>query len=390
MPSDANRMNLAYVQETTFGDIEPANPTIQDLRYVSESLVQETDSVESAEIRSDRQITGVIRTGISGSGDITTELSYSAFDDFFEAGLLSAVWTTERTVAVATTDVSITAPNSIDSVAAWSNTPLAGTWIEVRGFTGSPLTNNGYFRVISATANQILVAQQTLVSDAAGETVTIDELGHIVNGTTFRSYNIEKEYTDTAATFALLTGMAIDGMSLTIAADAVTTGGFTFVGKRSLSGRTATVGDGSNTAAPANEIMNGIDNVPDVQEALVQYDITGFTMELANNLRARLQVGTLGAISLGTGTVNITGTHTAYFETLTVMDKYLDNTVSDIVVVVEDDAGNGYILDLPQIKYTSGARVAGGINTDIIADMGYTAFRDPTLGYTIKIARFTA
>jgi len=387
--SDANRMTLAYIEESTFGVIEPANPTMQDLRFTSESLRQDTNSTESAEIRADRQIADVIRTGISGAGDISIEYSYSAFDDFFEAGLLSAVWTTESQDIAGANTVSVDGANvyTIDA-GTWTVTPAVGSWVEIRVFVAA--VNNGYKRVTASTTTTMTVTGAATSVEATVAGASITTLAHVTNGTTLRTFNIEKEYADVASLFALLTGMAIDGVNLDISSDQLVTGGFSFVGSRSLSSRTATMGDGTNTAAASNEVMNAIDNVPTVLEALVTYDVTGFTMALTNNLRARVQVGTLGAISLGTGTVGITGTTLAYFDALTIMDKYLDATTSDLVVVLEDDAGNGYVFDLPQVKYTSGQRVAGGLNQDIIAEMAYTAFRDPTLDYTLRIARFTS
>lgn len=72
------------------------------------------------------------------------------------------------------------------------------------------------------------------------------------------------------------------------------------------------------------------------------------------------------------------------------MDKYLAFTSSSVALRFQDTAGNVMVFDMPKIKYTSGKRVAGGINQDVLAEMGFTAFRDPTEGITFRIVRFPA
>lgn len=118
--------------------------------------------------------------------------------------------------------------------------------------------------------------------------------------------------------------------------------------------------------------------------------MTSLSWSITNNLRARLQVGTLGAISLGKGTIGASGTLQAYFEDETVIDKYLNFTASSLALTYNDADSNKYVVEFPQVKYTDGARVAGGQNQDIIADMSFTAYRDATEGCTMRMVRFPA
>jgi len=387
--SDADRVGLAYYVESTYGVTPAGNPTIQDLRYTSESLRQDTGSVSSAEIRSDRQVTDVIRTSVSSQGDIALELSYSAYDEWLQAGLLSAAWSSTATE----TDTDISAANTDNSL----NTAggdfvadgfLANQWIKVSGFTGDT-TNNGYMKIVSVATGKMIVSGKTLVDDAAGESVTILMGAQIVNGTTLSTFTIEKVFADLASEFALYNGCAIDSVALNIATEAIVTGTFGFMGKQAVSAA-ATFGDGSNDAAATNDIMNTVDDITSILEGQATYATTAFSMTLGNNLRTRLQVGTLGAVSVGTGKVALSGTLQAYYATKTLMDKYLNDTATSLAVVFEDGDGNAYIIDMPQVKFTSGQRVAGGENTDVIADMAFTAYREATEDITIRIARFAA
>ena len=72
------------------------------------------------------------------------------------------------------------------------------------------------------------------------------------------------------------------------------------------------------------------------------------------------------------------------------IDKYLDWTTTSLCFAVRDSDGNGYTFCLREVKFTDGQRLAGGINTDVIAELSFTAFRDATEDATITIRRVTA
>lgn len=389
--SDADRMGLSYQEETTFG-VDPGSPTLIDLRMTSESLAQVTGTVNSAEIRSDRQIVDHIRTTINVAGDINIELSYSAFDDFFEAGLLSPDWTNSgNDITLTATDIAaVNSDNSITSVASAFGVFTVNRWIKITGFTGTT-ANNGFARIATATAAKLTLTGRTFVDDAAGESVTITEGPAIVNGTEQRSFFFQKEYTDLTNIFARYSGCMIDTLTLTVPSDNIVTGLFGILGKIEVS--SAVDFDATKDAAPANEVMAGIEDITSIMEpnsANSGFASTQFSITLANNLRQRLQIGTLGPISVGSGTVDVTGTLQAYFDSQTIIDKHLNFTDSSLAIQFADSTGKGYVIDLPRVNYDSANRVASGQNTDILADLTFSAFRNSTQDETIVIQRFTA
>lgn len=384
--SNADRVGLAYVEETVFGTTPSGPPTLQDLRFTNESLSQNTGTVSSAEIRPDRQVTDVIRTNIGGEGDVGMELSYGAFDEWFEFALQATAWSSPVTVGPNAT-TSFTAPDTIDDSGSGFGSIVANQWIKITGATNA--VNNGYFKVATAAAGQLTVVEQTIATDSASAATTVVMGGQILNGTDDRFMTIEKVYSDLSAQLAVYTGMMVDTFALNVAVEQVLSGSFGFLGKAAASG-TATVGDGSNTAAPTNSILNPVDHVVAILEGQASYGVQNFGFNLGNNLRSRLQVATLGAISVGSGKVNLTGTFQAYFNDAVVMNKYLGDTASSLSLVVQDTAGNAYVFDFPQVKYTSGTRVAGGENTDVMADMAFTAYRDAVENVTVRVARWAA
>lgn len=384
--SDSDQMQLAFIAESTYGE-QKTGSNLQILRYTGESLSQETDSQVSAEIRGDRQKVDVKRTNVNAGGGLDFEMSYGSHDVLLKAALAAASWSAEVTDIETEITISTTnSDNSFNDSGSGLANYVANSWIEVRGFTDP--ANNGFFKVVTSAAGKLTVSGGTLIDEAAGDSIAITLLGEITNGVTQHSYNIEKEYTELSNELALELGMMVDQLSLTVPSDAIVTGSFTFLGSEEQS-IASSGGTGYDNAA-TTEVFSSIDEVLSVRENDIDYGITNFSMALANNLRTRMEVGNLGAVSIGMGTVDLSGTIQAYYASKTIMDKYLNFTTTSLVIVFEDTAGNGYIIDIPYVRYTSGNRVAGGQNTDIIADMAWTATMHPTEEVTIRIARFTA
>jgi len=384
--------NELVVEETLadeeVGDTVTIYTAMKDLRFTSESLGQDTDTAESDEVRDDRQLVDVVRTSIRAGGDINFELSYNAFDDLLKAALCSADWSTE----VEDTNTTHSMDDSDNSINDSGNGYItngfaANQWVEIRGFSES--ANNGYFKIVSVAAGKMVLAGGTVVTEAAGDSVTITMGPQILNGVVGRSFSIERQYSDLTTTYALYTGMMVDTLSLDITAERIMTGTMGFMGKSETSEATS-LSLGTAKAAPTKEVMTTVEDVEGVLENMTSVGITAFTLALANNLRGRVQVGTLGPISVGKGRIGVSGTLQMYFATATIMDKYLGFDSSSLSIKIEDTAGNVYIIDMPRVKYTSGRRVAGGANTDIIADMAFSAYRHATEDVTIRIAKFDA
>lgn len=384
--SDADRVNLSYFEESTFG-LDTAPGTKKAIRFTGESLKQTTGSSNSAEIRDDRQTADVVRTSIGADGDVNIEFSAETFDDFLEAGLLSADWTAQVNITDTTYAAATTGNKYTDSAAGFvSDGFVVGQILRVAGYTDP--ANNGFARVVSVTTTDLVVDLLTLVTEAAGAAITFNQLGEIVNGTEQRSFGIEREYADLSTNFAYYNGMEVNTLNLALASDAIITGTVGFMGIKEDS-RSSLTG-GAVPAKNENEVLSSVDDIDGVFNDGLDECTVAFTMDINNNLRSRKCIGKLDTDSIGTGQFNVTGTFQKYYESAVLIDKYLSFTDADLAFVVQDEDGNGYVFWMPRVKYSSGQRVAGGQNSDILADMAYSAFRDDVLGFTLKIARFIA
>lgn len=387
--SDADRVQVSIEKESTFATA-PTGSNYQEMRLTSDSLQQATTTVQSQEIRSDRQVADIIRTDISASGDLGVELSFSTYDELIAAALQHANAAFEADpgdVDTADTGISVSSGQFVHATS-WAREPAVGEWIKVSGFTTNA-GNNGYFKVAAKSSTTITPENAAgLVDESAGDSVTIAGSGYADNGTDLETFTIVKQFQDLSNIFALYKGMGVNGWSLEAAVGAILTGTFSFLGSKEESAASHP-GTGVDTATTTS-VMNSIDHIKVILEGAATFNATQFSLSLENNLRARQQLGTLGAISLGSGQIGLSGSLQAYLADSSLIDKYLNFTTSSLAVAIEDGAGNGMVVELPSVKYTNGARVAGGLNQDVIADMQWSAFKDATDARMIRVARFAA
>lgn len=386
--SNANNVLLSYRVESTYGVIPAGNPDLQDVRFTQESLKQATETVVSEELRADEQVPDLIRVGISTSGDLGFEFSYAAFDDWLLAVLKATAWSTVETYSASISFAA--ADNSINDAANQfvAEGFVANQWVRLKKATGANAWTENYAKIVSVAAGKIVLAGITLVNESA-LTVEVEMGAQIVNGTTFRSYTIERKYSDLSNDFAQYPGTVIDKLSMTIAAKTVTKGSFGVIGKKEVSA-TATFGDGANTAAPTNPIMNAVDNVVALLEANATFSANQLDFSVARNHRVREIIGLLGAESVGSGTMDVTGNLRANYASAAFFNKYLNNTTSSFAVIQRDDLGNAYVVEFVRAKFSDGSRVGGGKNTDVTAQVAFRAYMHPTEGITMRIARFAA
>ena len=238
--SDANRAQLAYIEETTFGS-QVTGSNLQTMRLTGESLKGTQETQVSNELRSDRQISDIVRTGLGMSGGVNAEMSYGAYDDLILAGLMASAWSSPVTVGPITTIDASDTDNSFNDSANGFGSLVVGQWVKVSGFTTA--ANNGIFKLTSVAAGKIIVSGGTLVTEAVGDSVTIVMGAQAVNGTTKISFNIERKYTDLSNEFALFTGCMVNGFGLSVALKNMVTASFDFAGKKEES-ETASGGTG--------------------------------------------------------------------------------------------------------------------------------------------------
>jgi len=386
--SDSARSQLYYLEETTWG-VTPAS-AMKALRFTGETLNYDISTAQSKEIRSDRQITDLIRTDAEPGGNINFEMSYGALDDLL-AGAFFNAWQTLINLTAATFAAVSGSPDSFtDSGNGFVTAGLkAGQWIRTSGFTNA--NNNGFFQILTVAAGTITVKGETaLVNEtaAAGRNIKAASLR---NGTTLKSFSTEVAFSDVTK-FKSFTGMRVNTLALNMTVGEILTGTFGMMGKNMVLGNT-TIGTGGPTAAPTNDVLNSVTNVPYIMEggSLFTGKLKDFSINLNNNLRTQKAVGVFGNVGIGTGRSVVTGKLSAYFEGSAndFYSKYMVGTETSLAFRISDSAGNPYVLTLPRVKLTNGDLTAGAADQDIVASLDFQALRHPTYDMTIQLDRFS-
>ena len=389
---ETNRTKLKYVEETTYGVTPSAQ--LQLLRFTEESLVENSNTVTSSEIRSDRNIQEYVQVSAAVSGSIGFELSYGTYDDMFEGALAStdfsaAVTETLSTISIVDTagDLSIDDSGSGFTPADW---PI-GKWVKVEGFT---TTNTGvHYAVVSgtATSSSIPVKSATLAAEAAGDSVTISNDGMIRNGTTQRSYSFEKELIDLTKFFSY-TGGVINTMSLAINSESILSGSFGVIG-RGETQAASSIGTGADLAATTSKILNASNNVLQIVDAdsAATWHATDIGIETTNNAEARPAVGELNPFSVRFGSFEATASASVYLtDTDAFYTKYKAQTQHRFAFFLQDPDGNTYVVTMHKGKVLQDQNPTSGQNADYISSINIGSEYDSETGCTIQIDRFDA
>jgi len=403
--ASANLTQLRYKTEASFGTTPAGNgKNLRATDTAGLTFALTTDT--SKEIRSDRQITDSVLTGASATGGIPFELSYREYDPFMEAalqgtwgvqtkwdGTAGTAWGTDGVGAVVPTSATFAA-NTLTAGSATSGSSIftnlaKGQWVRI---SGSSISGQNIIAQVSKTVaptSTVLTFEGTpftSVTGAGGAAVKVNTF-RLTNGTTQRSFSIEREHADITQ-FFLFRGMTAGKMSMSFQSGSLATGSFDFVGKDAV--RAAVTAMGTSTASQTYGIMNAVAGVGHIYEngvALTSTSIKSLSLDLDNALRAQDAIGTLGAVGIGSGTCMVSGSMEIYLADGVLYDKFVANTETSLSWSAVDTAGNGYVFTLPKVKFSDAKITGGALNSDAMLSVSFTGLMDPVLLKTLVIDR---
>ena len=222
-----------------------------------------------------------------------------------------------------------------------------------------------------------------------GGTWTADELKA---GTTRRSFSVLRHNTDIQAAgkpYQLFAGVEINTLNLTIPASGMVTGSFGVLGQSmNLLEDTSSLGtpvfDAPTTTAPFDSFTGTI-----TEGGSLISVVTEVTLSLTNGLAVRNVVGSDETILPSIGRSNLTGSITAFFDNADLLEKFLDETESSMVINLIDPEGNSYEFNLPRIKYNGGQPDVSGEGS-ITITLPIQALYDVAEGSQLTITRTSA
>jgi hypothetical protein len=111
-------------------------------------------------------------------------------------------------------------------------------------------------------------------------------------------------------------------------------------------------------------------------------------MSINNGYEAGYALGSTGVRSMTEGTVEITGSLTALFESVALYNKFVENTTSSLEFTLVAGTKSMSFL-MPKVKYTV-ANIPVEGDGPVSVEMEFEALFDSTEGTTLKITRVNA
>lgn len=282
----------------------------------------------------------------------------------------------------------------------WTTLGLAvGMWVKIGGTAAgtkfATTANNGWARISAVAATYLefdVVPAGWSADTGTGKTIRVFWGDYMRNGTTERSFTIEQAYEGLITPeYEYYTGMEVSNMSFEMSAQDIMKASMSFMGSQATIGTTR-FASATTVAAPTNDVLNTSSHVGSIREGGSAVSgpnyVTAVKFSIDNNLRMQNAVGQAGAIGIGVGRANISGSLSTYFGSSALLAKLRANTATSYDFRLQDPSGTkAYIFDMPRIKFSGGNPEVSGVDTDMMIELGFTAIRHPTLGYTIQAQR---
>lgn len=389
--SSSSRVRLTRIRETTYG-VLPTAAAMLRVRRTGGSFSEDTTAEPSAEVRDDLQVTDVARLDKMAKGTIDDEWVYAAHDEELKDNFANP-WSS----TIALTGLTLTFNNSAASIVRSagsfvSDGIVAGGVYDFGG--GIAAGNRGRLRVLTVVALTLTVDSTGLVDEVGTASCTIDQGGHLREGTTAYPVLFEELMADISSTeFEQYVGMMNTGWTWQFDHPGKMTTAFSYEG--SHGGYTAsTAGNGTVTDYAANRTMNSSDHWRAFKEggATAALRVKSFSLSHASPKRRISGAGTLGNDDMGLNTFALTGTIKLYNSALARAAgvKAGSFTTSSLEWETLDAAGNCYHFYIPKIQFTSGSPEAGAKDGDVFRTLNWIAFRDSVIGSMMQVTRFAA
>tara|TARA_R110002126_G_scaffold4724_1_gene24631 strand:- start:1389 stop:2300 length:912 start_codon:yes stop_codon:yes gene_type:complete len=184
----------------------------------------------------------------------------------------------------------------------------------------------------------------------------------------------------------LFTGMSVSTMGISLAPNQMVTTTFGMVGKDMTISASEKIQDDASGAVPFDAYSGDI-GIGNVGGAATVAIVTALDFTLTNSFAPTFVIGDDSAPSLEYGRAEIEGTLTAYFEDALLINRFLNETETEISVSVDDPSGiNAYTFNFPKVKINS-ADVGVDGPTSRMVTMSFVALYESTSGTNLKITR---
>lgn len=307
-------------------------------------------------------------------------------------------------VQAASSDVDVDASGSLpaytSSTLDFTDLGLSpGEWIFVGGdtagtFFGTNPENNGFKRVHSVSANELVVDKSpagAMVTEASSGTIQIfiprtlkNETGTLIKRRTYqleRTLGAPDDASPSQIQSEYLTGQVANEFTLTagVADKVVCSLGFVGLDNEVRDGATG-VKSGTRLGILEQDAFNTSSDFPVMRMAVVSADetatplfgfLTDLEISISNNAEINQALGVLGGFEVTVGKFEVSGSVTAYFSNISAITALKSNSnVSLDAAIVGDNAG--VVIDLP-LMTLGGGRITVEQDQPITLPISFTA-----------------
>ena len=204
-------------------------------------------------------------------------------------------------------------------------------------------------------------------------------------GVTPKFFSVE-DYAADIDQARVFTGCSVSTMAISLAPNQMVTTTFGMVGKDMSMSATEKTQDAASGAAPFDAYSGDL-AIGNVGGATAVAIVTSLDFTLNNSFAPTFVIGDDSAPSLEYGRAEVEGTLTAYFEDASLINRFLNETETEIEVSVDDPTGaNSYTFLFPRVKINSADVGVDGPTSRMIT-MSFVALYDATEGTSLKITR---
>lgn len=202
-------------------------------------------------------------------------------------------------------------------------------------------------------------------------------------GTSMSSFTVERAFADIGR-YERFTGCEVSALSLNISTNAMVTGSLTLVGKSvDFADAPLKAAPEPSRSAPPFDGFSGRITEGGADVAVV----TSLELLIDNAIEAAFVLGSDSAASLTPGRINVTGTLSAYFAGLDLMNKFVNETESSLSFTLGDGLHQSYTFTLPRIKYSGGDNPVDS-EGPVMLSMPFQALYDQAAETNIRIDAF--
>ena len=358
---------VRYKAESTY-NTAPGASGAQSLRRVESSLDITKDTYASAELRTDYQVSDFRHGTRRTSGQIKGELSPLTYADFLAASLRK-----DFVAGASSSSLSLTIAGS----GPYTITRGSGSWltdgfksgdvvrITAGSVNASNLNKNLYVTAVtSATVLTVVVPNgSAMVAEGPIASCTCAVTGKKsytpTTGHTDKSFAIEHWFSDVSLS-ELYLGCKVSAVDIALPPTGLATIGLDFMGSGSITTASSAYYT-SPTAATTTGIAASVNGLLYIGGTAVA-TCTGLSFRVDGGYSGDPVVGSNYMPAIFPGRVNVTGQFTAYFESATFRDAFLNETELAISALLTSDntaTANFLAFNAPRIKLGSSQRSDG-------------------------------